>query len=245
MLLIYKGYLHNKDITSFYLKFFMFKVGLPENLKISDMMFSLTKIKLALQIPDFDSKTAQCKMAPIPRIMTRPLQKTGQPRVGSVLVLFFCKNNTLFLLLTKRHNELQHHPGQISFPGGHQEDKESLLETALRETREEVGISSNAITILGRLESVYVPSSDFIIHPFVAWHEGTPAFKHNPQEVEDIINVQVCTLLDPKNREKEVEKKDPHFVTVPYFKIGNHKVWGATAMILSEFVERIKALNVG
>ena len=207
-------------------------------------MLSLTKIKLALQMPDFDSKTAQYKMAPVPRIMNRPPQKTVQPRVCSVLLLLFYKNNTLFLLLTKRHNELQYHPGQISLPGGHQENKESLLETALRETREEVGISPNALTILGKLESVYIPSSDFIIHPFVAWHEGTPAFKHNPQEVEGMINVQVCNLLNPENRGKEREKKDSHYVTVPYFKIGNHKVWGATAMILSEFVERIKTLNV-
>jgi len=204
--------------------------------------FSLPQIKQALHLADFDSRAAQGRMAPIPRAVVRPPQKPGQPYRGAVLLLLFRSNNRLYLTLTKRQDNLSYHPGQICFPGGHQENKEPLQETALRETREEVGIRPQALRVLGELASVYIPPSDFIVHPFVAWHAGLPRFKPDPKEVADMIPIRLSSLLDPANRSKEERKTGSQTLTIPYFLISNHKVWGATAMILNEFLERLNAV---
>jgi len=204
-------------------------------------MFSHQEIHRALHLKNFDGRAAQMKMAPVPRTIDRSPDKQGSPRIGAVLLMLYVKNDTLSLLLIKRQKNLQYHPGQISFPGGRQEHGEPLLRTSLRETEEEVGISPEELTVLAPLEAVYIPPSDFIVHPFVARHNGAPVFHHDPKEVDHIIEVPVSELFKPESRAADASPHNKPYSVLPYFKIDAHRVWGATAMILSEFVERLKA----
>ncbi len=206
-------------------------------------MFTREKIIKALNIPGFDSIAAQRKMAPIPRTIIRPPKQPGEASIGAVLLLLLQKDGAVHLLFTKRQDHLPNHPGQISFPGGRREKNEALQETALRETREEIGISSDDFSVLGRLKNVYIPPSDFIVHPFVAWHAGIPVYRHDPKEVAEIIEKKLSCLFDPANRATEERQGTETDRIVPYVKIGRYKVWGATAMILSEFLERLKAIK--
>ncbi len=193
----------------------------------------------AVSLTGFDAPAAQLIMATTPRTMVRPPELSGTPRTGAVLLLLYPKKQADHLLFIRRQENLTYHPGQISFPGGRHEPGETLLQTALRETVEETGLAPKDQSVLGGLESVYIPPSDFIVHPFVAWHNGTPTFRRDPSEVAEIIEAPLGMLRDPAIRKTEVRTRPGKNVTVPYFDINGHKVWGATAMILSEFLERL------
>jgi 8-oxo-dGTP pyrophosphatase MutT (NUDIX family) len=130
-------------------------------------------------------------------------------------------------------------------PGGRREDGEPLQETALREAHEEVGIDPRAVSLLGSLASLYILPSDFEVFPFVGWHEGMPAFVPQLSEVAEIIEVPLAHILDERLRQEEVWERKGVSMIVPYFQIGEHKVWGATAMMLSEFAERLREQSDG
>ncbi|MCP5098442.1 MAG: CoA pyrophosphatase, partial [Chloroflexi bacterium] len=178
------------------------------------------------------------------RSRERPSSRNGTPRVGGVLLLLYCVENELHFVLTRRRDDLNSHGGQISFPGGRQEPGEPLQTTALRETDEEIGVSPTAVSILGHLTDIYIPPSDFEVHPFVGWyHEnGKPTFNPATTEVAEIIEVPLAHLFDPNTRREEPWDFRGHQITIPFFEIEEHKVWGATAIMLSEFVERLRAV---
>jgi 8-oxo-dGTP pyrophosphatase MutT (NUDIX family) len=147
------------------------------------------------------------------------------------------------LVLTRRRDDLQSHAGQVSFPGGRREDGESLQTTALRETFEEVGILPTELALLGRLSSLYIPPSDYEVHPFVAWYKnGRPLFTPQESEVAEILEVPLSHLLDPATRLEEPWEIRSYQLNVPFYLVSGHKVWGATAMMLSEFLERLRQL---
>jgi len=200
-------------------------------------------LQKALALPGFDSTAAQLRMAPHPRTLTRPPDKPDQPRLAAVLAALFKKSGALRLLLIKRQDDLLYHPGQISLPGGRHEQGEDLLDTALRETEEEVGIARSQLSVLGGLAAVYIPPSDFVVHPFVAWHEGWPACRPDEREVAEIIAMPLSLLADGEMRGAEVRVQGSTRMTVPYFRVAEHKIWGATAMILNELCERLQAVG--
>ncbi|MEJ2556995.1 MAG: CoA pyrophosphatase [Anaerolineae bacterium] len=133
---------------------------------------------------------------------------------------------------------LDAHKGQIALPGGAREDGEALVQTALRETREELGVPPEGTEVLGQLSALYTPPSNYCIHPFVAYRPIAPTFRRDPVEVADVLEVSLALLLNPSTRKVE-HWSDPRFESprrVPFFDIHGQVVWGATAMILSEFV---------
>ena len=209
-------------------------------------MSSLTidKIHQALALHNFDTVAAQKKMLPFGSA-ERVLPDNAALRVGAVLLLLYCRKHEINLVLTKRCETLNSHAGQISFPGGRQEDAETLLTTALRETEEEVGIPATAVQTLGELTSIYIPPSGFLVHPFVGWYQngGEPTFVPCENEVAEIIEVPLRTLLAPETAVSEPWDFKGREVMVPYFAIEDHKVWGATAIMLSEFVERLRIVT--
>ncbi|MCP4716688.1 MAG: CoA pyrophosphatase [Deltaproteobacteria bacterium] len=206
-------------------------------------MLSPNRIKQALELPDFNWLTAQKIMAPSPRPLTRPTDKPGHAQIGAVMVIMFTDETRPMVLLTKRQGHLRSHPGQISFPGGKNETGETLRQTALRETREEIGISPVELTILGRLATVYIEISDCIVHPFVAWHADVPVCRPAPSEVADSFAADINALNDPTASGQEIKTSSGHPVVTNYFSVNGHKVWGATAMILSELLERLKRMS--
>lgn len=165
------------------------------------------------------------------------LQANPNPRLSAVMMLIYNKNNQAHFTLIERPTYDGVHSGQIAFPGGSKdpEDK-SLQQTALRELFEEVGVKDN-VKIIGSLSEVYIPPSKFLVTPYVGTLDYTPSFKKDDFEVESIIEVPLSIIFDDsivKNGNVSVGKNGMK-MKVPYFDIFGHMVWGATAIMLSEF----------
>jgi 8-oxo-dGTP pyrophosphatase MutT (NUDIX family) len=163
--------------------------------------------------------------APLPR---------PDAREASVLLLIYPRQATLHFVLTQRTEWLGHHSGQISLPGGRREPGDAdVIATALREAREELGIATEQVELLGRLTTLYIPPSNFVVHPVVGYIAAQPVFHPNAREVAELIEVPLALLLDPATRQLgPLPGGGPN---APFYRIGKHAVWGATAMVLSEF----------
>ncbi len=197
-------------------------------------------VERALNLPDLNTRQAQLQMAPRPRSFYRPQERAGKPHQGGVLILLYPNSDRLTFTLTRRTETLGNHRGQISLPGGRQELGETLAETALREANEELGVHLEHSQLVGRLASLYIPPSDFEIHPFVAYCPSRPDLVPAPAEVAELIEVPLDHLLDPAvyRNEEWIIRDLP--VDVPYYLLGGHQVWGATAMVLSEMEHRLR-----
>ena len=140
--------------------------------------------------------------------------------------------HTAFILRT----EGGPHGGQISLPGGKQEKSDpDLAYTAKRETFEEIGVEPGLIREIGRLTPLYVPHSNFVIQPVIGFAASRPAFVPDHKEVAGIITPSLKALFDPENRKTMILKRGGFEITAPYYDAGGHRIWGATAMIMSEF----------
>jgi len=162
---------------------------------------------------------------------------------AAVLILLYLADNEIYFFLTKRTDELKHHKGQISLPGGTQEGNEKLIDTALRETQEEIGINKTSISIIGTITPLFVPVTGFMIYPFIGYSLNKLDPKPDPVEVATIFSVNISDLLNKENRTTEQRNIRGYDVQVPYFKLNDYQVWGATSMILSEFRDLIKSIN--
>jgi 8-oxo-dGTP pyrophosphatase MutT (NUDIX family) len=161
-----------------------------------------------------------------------------EPRLGAVLLLLYPDNSDLRLPLTVRSDLLPSHSGEVSLPGGALEpDEHDPASAALRECHEELGVEPGSITVWGTLSQLYIPPSNFRITPVVGFSADTPALRPNDAEVSAVITVTVRELLDPALVREERCGTEVH---VPFFAIAGHKVWGATAIVLSEFVARMR-----
>ena len=177
------------------------------------------------------------------RPRTRPADLPGSGKIGAVLLLLHQDSPESWpkIVLTKRHTHLNHHAGEISLPGGRQDPGESLQETAIREAVEEIGAVPSQIDMIGTLSSVYIPPSDFTIHPFVAWYNGNAEFVRSESEVMEIIDVSLEQLCHPETLRFGRIHNESREISAHYFGINLNQIWGATAMVVYEFIQRIKA----
>ena len=183
---------------------------------------------------------AQIRMCPDPRPGTQPVERVEHECAkAGVLALLYPHEDRLHLVLTLRTNHLESHQGQISFPGGKQEPGESLEEAALRETQEELGISTESIRLLGSLTPLYIPVSRFCIYPIVAVSDSRPDFHPSPDEVDEVIEVPLDHLLDSQNTLRETWVVQGRELDVPFYSYRKYKIWGATAMIMAELMALI------
>ena len=184
------------------------------------------------------------KIAPPARI--KHLKKKFIPKdskTASVLMLFYPdSNNDTRLVLMLRNKYKGVHSNQISLPGGKVDrlDK-SLKDTALRETHEEIGLYKDDIDIVGELSSVYIPPSNFNVFPFVGYSSKTPNFIPDPKEVSLILSPKLEYILEMDIIESVV-KVNNSTQKVPSFLIDNHVLWGATAIMIHEFVLLFKQM---
>jgi len=185
------------------------------------------------------------RMAPRPRQGdVFPLPPEIHPKEAGVLILLYPGANDLHFFLTRRADTVETHKGQISLPGGAQHPGESLRRTALRETREELGICDAAIELLGdALTPLYIPVSGFRATPFVAFTPTRPEIHASAGEVVEIIEPPLEWIVDEKNIVEEAWEIRGYPAIVPYFALNAHRVWGATAMILSEFREMLQRVR--
>lgn len=205
---------------------------------------TLADVRRALDIADFDTRAAWLKMAPRARPLERPSDKHGQVRLAGVLVLLYPLNSGLAFSLTRRTEMVGDHKGQISLPGGMREGAETLPQTALRETYEEVRVLAEESSIIGRLTPLYLSVSDFEIAPFVAYLDTPPLFDPSPDEVAEMVEMPLPLLLDDSIKAEERWNLRGADIDVPFYRVNGHTVWGATAAILSEFEWRLRAALV-
>lgn len=183
---------------------------------------------------DLPGKNAQRKMMITPnRFPTKNQEDEGIP--ASVLLLLYPFDGGWFFFLTKRSQDVEHHKGQISFPGGVVEKNESKMNAAIRETNEEIGVDKDVIKIIGSLTPFYIPVSNFHIFPYVGWTEEKPHTKVQDTEVKRVFSVSINDLVLERNLKIKEDFFSKKSVTVPYFDLNGETVWGATSMILSEF----------
>ena len=160
---------------------------------------------------------------------------------SAVLILLYKKNGCLQMLLTKRSTKLNKHRGQISFPGGKKDDSDlDLLQTAIREAREEVGLNSS-VEVLGELTPLMIPITNFCVHSFVSYIPHLPSINFNTDEVESVLEVSVKALMQKDNvKYKNFGKTSSgRLVNAPYYDVNGVEIWGATAMIISELIETL------
>lgn len=204
------------------------------------MIITLDHVRAALALPTFDFESAVLQMVPTPRGWT---EQAGPPRDAGVLALLFPHSDeSLHIVLTRRTETLRGHSGQISLPGGRCDPHDATKAiTALRETCEELGLCDE-IAILGALTPLYIPPSHYNVYPSVGYLDHTPRFVPNPIEVAEVFTVPIRDLLDDGLKREEERHFGATRVQIPYYALCGHKVWGATAIMLSELEHRLRAV---
>ncbi len=204
-------------------------------------MITFDHVHQALTLQNFMSAEARQRMAPVPRGWQT---RDTPPKPAAVMILIYVAADLrLQLVLTLRNPNLRGHSGQVSFPGGRQDPQDpSLTHTALRETCEEIGICGGDLRVLGELPRFYIPASHYDVLPIVAAYMGksSPAFVLNPAEVVEVFCFALEDLLQPRFKGVEQRLIRGYDVRVPYYHVDGHKVWGATAIMLSELEGRLR-----
>lgn len=205
----------------------------------------ITKLKDELQKP-LPGMKGQLKMAPKPVNNTRfNFDHLNDVKLGGVLILLYPKNGSIYMPLTERNKYPGVHSGQISLPGGKKERQDAdLIETAIRETTEEIGVPSEAMHVLGNLSELYIQASNFKVLPTVGYVTQSPKFINDEREVANLLEVKLDDLLNPEIQfSKQMKVRSDLELYIPYFDVQDQMVWGATAMILSEFITVLNRIN--
>ncbi len=159
---------------------------------------------------------------------------------AAVLLPLYQKEGEYYILFTKRTEKVEHHKGQISFPGGARyEEDQSLEDTALRETFEEIGVRPQDVEILGQLDNMATVSSGFLITPFVGLIPYPYEFVVNADEIEELVEVPVSALIDKNNywEESQIHQGRPYRGS--FYRYQDKVIWGATAGILKQFLDLV------
>jgi 8-oxo-dGTP pyrophosphatase MutT (NUDIX family) len=161
-------------------------------------------------------------------------------RQAAVLLLIYRDDSSWHLPLTVRPTSMSSHAGQVSFPGGQIEPGETIEQAALRECCEELGETDCDVQLLGRLSPLYVYASNFMVTPCVAWSPERPRFVPNPAEVAQVLEPTIAELLNAEFYGSHIMQRRSVSFRVPHISYGKHKIWGATRVVLDEFLQIAK-----
>jgi 8-oxo-dGTP pyrophosphatase MutT (NUDIX family) len=185
---------------------------------------------------DLPGSQAHLLMAPRPRPGWRAGELPAGTRPAAGLLLVYTHMNRPHLVLTVRAGLLAKHSGQVSLPGGAVEAGETIAGAAVREAAEEVAVDPARVRVVGSLSPLHIPVSGFTLHPVVAIAETRPDFRHAAAEVARILEVPLEDLLDGARVRRTGRIREGIEYDVPYFDVQGEQVWGATAMVLAEFL---------
>ena len=205
----------------------------------------IEKLTEALRLP-LPGEAVQYRMAPTYRPhLSKEQILSNNPRQSGVMLLLYEKNGLLNIVFTQRKAYEGVHGGQMSFPGGKKEPGEDITETALRETCEEIGIGRSKIRLIGKLSELYIPPSNFLVYPSVGFAEQIDTFIPQQSEVEKIVEIPVAFFMDKTNinMQQKIKLFNNTIVHVPAYVFEGHIIWGATAIMLSEFTFIMETLN--
>jgi 8-oxo-dGTP pyrophosphatase MutT (NUDIX family) len=199
-----------------------------------DAVESFLRRRLSERLPGPD---AQWRFAPQPALKGwEPHLMPETAREAAALLLLYPSNGGIRIPLTIRRDDLPQHAGQVSLPGGRVDPGESAEAAAVREASEEAGIDPAAIRIVGALSSLWVVVSNHVVRPFVAVTDRRPDFRLAPREVAGLVEARLDSLRDTTTVAWTEQLRLGVPVKYPYFDVDGRHVWGATAMILGEFV---------
>ncbi|MCH8022763.1 MAG: CoA pyrophosphatase [Thaumarchaeota archaeon] len=180
------------------------------------------------------------------RILTKAFQRdfvkipvnNDDAKRAAVMCILYPKHRQPYLLLTRRKSTLFDHAGEISFPGGSKEDRDNnLLETALREVEEELGLTLSYTDVIGELSAVFTYSSNFVISPFLAVVKTSPSVKSISAEVSYVLEVDFNRFMDQSNYGEDNRTFAGKTYSVPYYDYEGNIIWGATAQIINQLVK--------
>lgn len=175
-------------------------------------------------------------------LKSNDIRKMNPKRAG-VMALFYPDMDAetrMLLILRKTYEGV--HSNQVGFPGGKEEEGDKdILQTALRETKEEVGVPPQEVEILRELSEVYIPPSNFLVRPFIGIYSNPKPFVAQESEVETLVEVYLRDFLDKSNHiEEKLTTSYAKSIDVPAYKLNGYTVWGATAMMMSEIKELLE-----
>lgn len=199
---------------------------------------SIDKIRAAISSGYRPGEEAHRLMMSYSRALAADAKKMSPPpKESAVLFLIYLKDQVPHTLFMERPANQGVHSGQLSFPGGKRENEETLLQTAYRETFEEIGIDPSSFELLGSLSELYIPPSHFIVQPFIAYTESLPTLYPNHEEVASVIESPLEFILAQNEHQTTpvfIPRVNVH-LEVPFFDVQGKTLWGATAMMLAEF----------
>jgi 8-oxo-dGTP pyrophosphatase MutT (NUDIX family) len=159
---------------------------------------------------------------------------------AAVLIPLYTERRGQVVVFTKRRSDLRRHSGEISFPGGRRDDDEPLWQTALREAEEEIGLDPGVVTVVGALPPTGTFVTSYSVYPFVGLIEPGLSFRASPHEVEEVIEIALSDLVAGYERKRLIRRGVP--IKTPTYTVGPHLIWGATARIVEQLLERLSPL---
>ena len=159
---------------------------------------------------------------------------------AAVLIPLYEKGGRLHAVFTKRPADMRRHAGEISFPGGRMDDDEDLRDTALREAEEEIGLAREQVQVVGALPPTGTIVTNYAVYPFVGLTGSGNAFRPNPMEVDEVVELSLPDLIDGFERKRLIRRGVP--IKTDTYTVGGHLIWGATARILGTLLERLRPL---
>ncbi len=159
---------------------------------------------------------------------------------AAVLIPLYEEGGRLHAVFTKRPADMRRHAGEISFPGGRMDDDEDLRDTALREAEEEIGLAREQVQVVGALPPTGTIVTNYAVYPFVGLTGSGNAFRPNPMEVDQVVELALPDLIDGFERKRLIRRGVP--IKTDTYTVGGHLIWGATARILGTLLERLRPI---